>query len=122
MMQYFTGKYQIMNNQRIISSLSSFCTSYWHHKLAGLSLIGQDKIADIDIIIFLKSTLHVTLTLHRGGQWGRCAKTYLPRRKEAMDGEIKPVQHARGAGAQTWDLPRARRESPDARHGHCLDK
>ena len=37
-------------------------------------------------------------------------------------GEKKRAQRARGPGARTRDLPRARRGSPAARQGGCLDK
>ena len=36
----------------------------------------------------------------------------------------KKIAHSTlvGAGTQAWDLPRARKESPAARHRGCLDK
>ena len=63
----------------------------------------------------------ITLTLLRGW-WGRCEKNYL-RKEEGREGGEKSARSApAGPGARTRDLPRARRGSPAARHGGCLDK
>ena len=44
-------------------------------------------------------------------------------KEEGREGEEKSARSApTGPGAQTRDLPRARRRSPAARHGGCLDK
>ena len=49
------------------------------------------------------------------GLVGKVRKNYLPKEEGREGGEKKRAQRARG-------LPRARRESPAARHGGCLDK
>ena len=54
--------------------------------------------------------------------WGRCEKNYLPKEEEREGGEKSVRSVPEGAGARTWDLPRARQESPAAHHGGCLDK
>ena len=44
-------------------------------------------------------------------------------KEEGREGGEKSTRSVpAGAGARTWDLPRARRGSPAARHGGCLDK
>ena len=53
---------------------------------------------------------------------GKCEKNYLPKEEGREGGEKKRAQRAAGPGARTWDLPRARRGSPAARQGGCLDK
>ena len=51
---------------------------------------------------------------------GKVRKNYLPKEEGREGGEKKHVQRARRA--ETQDLPRARRGSPAARQGGCLDK
>ena len=46
----------------------------------------------------------------------------LPKDKGREGGEKSACSAPAGAGARTQDLPRARRGSPAARHGGCLDK
>ena len=47
-------------------------------------------------------------------------QNYLPEEEEREGGEKKAhTVSPWGGGARTQDLPRARRESPAARHGHC---
>ena len=43
---------------------------------------------------------------------------YLSKKK----GELREKKMPAEAGAQTWDILRARGESPAASHGGCLDK
>ena len=54
------------------------------------------------------------------GLVGKVQKNYLPKEEGREDGE----KSARSAPAMPWtrDLPHARRGSPAARHGGCLDK
>ena len=65
-------------------------------------------------------TLTISLTYH--GVVGKCEKTISPRRKEGRVEKKNVRSVPTGVGAQTWDLSRARRESPAVRHGNCLDK
>ena len=65
--------------------------------------------------------LILTLTLLRGW-WGRCEKNYLRKEEGREGGEKSARSAAAGPGARTRDLPRARRGSPAARQGGCLDK
>ena len=54
------------------------------------------------------------------GVGGEGAKKLSP---EGSEGGEKSARSApAGPGARTWDLPRARRGSPAARQGGCLDK
>ena len=55
------------------------------------------------------------------GVVGKVRKNYLPKEEERVE---KKNAHSvpTGAGARTKDLPRARRGSPAAHHGSCLDK
>ena len=56
------------------------------------------------------------------GLVGKVRKNYL-RKEEGREGREKSVRSApAGPGARTRDLPRARRGSPAARQGGCLDK
>ena len=86
--------------------------------------VGQDK--PVRGHISIPGVQHntgciLTLTLLRGW-WGRCEKNYL-RKEEGREGGEKSARSApAGPGAQTRDLPRARRGSPAARQGGCLDK
>ena len=55
--------------------------------------------------------------------WWEGAKKTISRRRKEGRVEKKSVHSApAGPGARTRDLPRARRGSPAARHGGCLDK
>ena len=49
-------------------------------------------------------------------------KNYLPKEEGREGGEKSVCGAPVGAGAQTQDLPRARRGSPAAHQGGCLDK
>ena len=61
----------------------------------------------------------ITLTLARG--WcGRCKKTVCQRKKGGW--KKKHAQHAPGGQGSKPALPLARRGSPTAHHGSCLDK
>ena len=65
--------------------------------------------------------IQLTLTLLRGW-WGRCEKTISRRRKEGRVEKKSACSAPAGPRARTQDLPRARRGSPAARQGGCLDK
>ena len=67
------------------------------------------------------SVVGLTLTLLRGW-WGRCEKNYLPKEEGREGGEKSAHSAPAMPGAQTRDLPCARRGSPAARQGGCLDK
>ena len=76
----------------------------------------------VKISTFAKNCFILTLTLLQGW-WGRCEKNYMYLPKEEGSVEKKSTRSVpAGPGARTRDLPRARRGSPAARQGGCLDK
>ena len=56
------------------------------------------------------------------GLVGKVRKNYLPKEEGREGGEKSARSAPAGPGSRTWDLPRARRGSPAARQGGCLDK
>ena len=54
------------------------------------------------------------------GLVGKVQKNFLPKEERREDKEKKRAQRTRRAQGSTWDLLRARRGSPAARHGVCL--
>ena len=72
------------------------------------------------LIRLLRKRSNITLKLLRSW-WGRCKKNSR-RRKEGRVEEKSVCSAPAGPGARTRDLPHARRGSPAARQGDCLDK
>ena len=69
------------------------------------------------------STINPNLTTGFTGLVGKVRKKTISRRRKEGRVEKKSARSApAGPGARTRDLPRARRGSPAARHGGCLDK
>ena len=56
------------------------------------------------------------------GLVGKVRKNYLPKEEGREGGEKSAHSAPAGPGPRTRDLPRARRGSPAARQGGCLDK
>ena len=56
------------------------------------------------------------------GLVGKVRKIYLPKEEGREGGEKSVCSAPAGPRARTRDLPHARRGSPAARHGGCLDK
>ena len=56
------------------------------------------------------------------GLVGKVRKNYLPKEEGREGGEKNARSAPAGPGARTRHLPRARRGSPAARQGGCLDK
>ena len=74
-------------------------------------------LTKLTLVLFL----FITLTLSRGW-WGRCETNYLPKEEGREGGEKSARSAPVRPGARTRNLPRARRGSPAARQGGCLDK
>ena len=71
----------------------------------------------------LPKTFNPNLTTGFTGLVGKVQKKTISQRRKEGRVEKKSGRAApAGPGARTRDLPRARRGSPAARHGGCLDK
>ena len=80
-----------------------------------LSSVTHPSISQTAITCFTKSLMWWVW-------WGRCKKTISRRRKEGRVEKKSARSAPARPGARTRNLPCARRGSPAARHGGCLDK